>query len=152
METFVTVSNYYVVSLYFHVPKSFLFQTCQLELDQLIVRLIFVWLMLDPSNIYFEDLLQGGPNTSVHPWSIWTRGSKYFEVLGPHGGLLTSEGVQILQHISEVFGPRGPNTSKYLDPGEPFRGGPFFSWQLNPSNWTWVCSGPFCMLSSPCRE
>jgi len=47
------------------------------------------------SKYYFENLLQGGPNTSVHSWSIWTWGSKYFEVLGPHWGLLTSEGVQI---------------------------------------------------------
>jgi len=40
-----------------------------------------------------------------------------------------SEGVQILQYYSEVHGPGGPNTSKYLDRGEPFLGGPFFSWQ-----------------------
>ena len=55
------------------------------------------------------------------------RESKYFEVVGPHGGPVISEGVQILQHYSEVIGPGGPNTSKYLDRGELFQGGPFFS-------------------------
>ena len=54
------------------------------------------------------------------------RESKYFEVVGPHGGPVISEGVQILQHYSEVIGPEGPNTSKYLDQGELFQGGPFF--------------------------
>ena len=55
------------------------------------------------------------------------RESKYFEVVGPHGGPAISEGVQILQHYSEVIGPGGPNTSKYLDRGGLFQGGPFFS-------------------------
>ena len=55
------------------------------------------------------------------------RESKYFEVVGPLGGPVISEGVQILQHYSEVIGPGGPNTSKYLDRGELFQGGPFFS-------------------------
>ena len=55
------------------------------------------------------------------------RESKYFEAVGPHGGPVISEGAQILQHYSEVIGPRGPNTSKYLDRGELFQGGPFFS-------------------------
>ena len=54
------------------------------------------------------------------------RESKYFEVVGPHGGPVISEGVQILQHYSEVIGPGGPNTSKYLDRRELFQGGPFF--------------------------
>ena len=35
------------------------------------------------------------------------RESKYFEVVGPHGGPVISEGVQILQHYSEVIGPGG---------------------------------------------
>ena len=51
---------------------------------------------------------------------------KYFEVVGPHGGPVISEGVQILQHCSEVIGPGGSNTSKYLDRGT-ISGGPFFS-------------------------
>ena len=38
--------------------------------------------------------------------------SKYFQVVGPHGGPCISEGVQILQHYFEVFGPGDPNTSK----------------------------------------
>ena len=54
------------------------------------------------------------------------RESKYFEVVGPHGGPVISEGVQILQHYSEVIGPGGPNTSKYLDRGELFQGVHFF--------------------------
>ena len=44
------------------------------------------------------------------------RESKYFEVVGPHGGPIISEGVQILQHYSEVIGPGGT-----------ISGGPFFS-------------------------
>jgi len=39
-------------------------------------------------------------------------------------GLGTCEGGNM---DSEVHGPGGPNTSKYLDRGEPFWGGPFFS-------------------------
>ena len=39
---------------------------------------------------YFEDL---------------ARKSKHFEVFGPHGGPVISEGVKILQHYSEVIGP-----------------------------------------------
>ena len=35
------------------------------------------------------------------------RESEYFEVVGPHGGPVISEGVQILQHHSEVIGPGG---------------------------------------------
>ena len=54
------------------------------------------------------------------------RESKYFEVVGPHGGPVISEGVQILQHYSEVIGPVGPNTSKYLDRGKLFQGGYIF--------------------------
>ena len=30
---------------------------------------------------------------------------RYFEVVGPHGGPVISEGVQILQYYSEVIGP-----------------------------------------------
>ena len=40
------------------------------------------------------------------------RESKYFEVVGAHGDPVISEGVQILQHHSEVIRPGGPNTSK----------------------------------------
>ena len=43
------------------------------------------------------------------------------------GGPFISEGVQLLQYYSEVNGLEGPNTSKYLDWGEPLWGGPFFS-------------------------
>ena len=35
------------------------------------------------------------------------RESKYLEVVGPYGGPVVSEGVQILQHYSEVIGPGG---------------------------------------------
>ena len=68
--------------------------------------------------------------------------SKYFEVVGPHGGPVISEGVQILQHYSEVIGPEGPNTSKYLDRGNYFRGVHFFvtahplRFLLLPKKWT----------------
>ena len=48
-------------------------------------------------------------------------------IVGPHGGSVISEGVQIFQHYSEVIGQGGPNTSKYLDRGELFQGGPFYS-------------------------
>ena len=56
-------------------------------------------------------------------------------MVGPHGGPVISEGVQILQHYSELIGLGGPNTSKYLDRGELFQGGPFFrdralAWRL----------------------
>ena len=60
----------------------------------------------------------------------------YFEVFGQGVKILRSswtpwgssfsEGVQILQHYSKVIGQGGPNTSKYLDRGELFQGGPFF--------------------------
>ena len=58
------------------------------------------------------------------------RESKYFEVVGPHGGPVISEGVQIFQHYSEVIGPGG---SKYFEVvgwggggGNNFRGVHFF--------------------------
>ena len=35
-------------------------------------------------------------------------------------------GLQILWYYSEVIGPGGPNTSKYLARGELFQGGSFF--------------------------
>ena len=53
------------------------------------------------------------------------RESKYFEVVGPHGGPIISEVVQILQHYSEVIGPGCPNTSKWTG-GNYFRGVHFF--------------------------
>ena len=43
------------------------------------------------------------------------RESEYFEVVGPHGNPVISEGVQILQQHSEVIGS-----------GELFQGDPFF--------------------------
>jgi len=56
-------------------------------------------------------------------------GSIYFKVFGPPGGPFILEGDQILQNYSEVHGPGGPNTSKYLDWGGTILGGggPFFS-------------------------
>ena len=60
---------------------------------------------------YFEYLDR--ESSSKYSWTPW--GSSYFR------------GVQILQHYSEVIGPGGPNTSKYLDRGELFQWGPFFS-------------------------
>ena len=52
------------------------------------------------------------------------------------GGPIISEGVQILQHYSEVIGPGGPNTSKLLDRGELFQGGPFFRDSPSPGSST----------------
>ena len=51
-------------------------------------------------------------------------------------------GVQILRCYFEVFGPEGPNTSKYLDRGNYFRGVHFFvtahplRFLLLPKKWT----------------
>ena len=54
---------------------------------------------------------------------IFQKGGKYFntyfEVFGL-GGPFILEGVQILRYYSEVHGPGGPNTSKYLDQGNHF--------------------------------
>ena len=56
--------------------------------------------------------LPAGPNISTDFWNYCLEhwGSKYFEVVGAHGGPVISEGVQILQHYSEVIGPGGGGT------------------------------------------
>ena len=50
------------------------------------------------------------------------------EVVGPHGGPVISEGVQILEHYAEVIGP-GVQILRSIWTGEGWTilGGPFFS-------------------------
>ena len=77
------------------------------------------------SNRFLELLLRalGGKYVGT-TLNIWTVSPK--SIVGPHGGPVISEGVQILQHYSEVIGPGGPNTLRYLDRGELFQGGGAF--------------------------
>jgi len=73
-----------------------------------------------------------------HCWSTYQRGSKYFKtyfevfglgapkVFGPPGVHLFQRGSKYFRIILKYMDRGGPNTSRYLDQGEPFGGGPFF--------------------------
>ena len=72
------------------------------------VLFIYNVLLLLISILIFDNL-----NNTVHKFNLHLHGgSKYFE-----GG----------PDISEIYGPGGPNISKYLDRGEQKRGGPNLS-------------------------
>ena len=80
--------------------------------------------------------LPAGPHISTDFWTFdyclehW--GSKYFEVVGAHGGPVISEGVQILQHYSEVIGTGVQILRNSWTGGELFQGVHFFFFRDSP--------------------
>ena len=78
-----------IVSLQYHFKLSAIYQHISAE-------------FLESSTTSGVQILRG----------ILTGEYKYFEVVELHGGPTISDGVQLLQHHFEVFGPGGPNTSK----------------------------------------